>query len=499
MESTHTTIQPPRIPPSQPPPILKTRTPEELLDEIGFKYTMITSSAGERLYLLLASPLGKTLRKPIQITLPATMNTRDFDLYGYMIRGIYLKGPRLLPEALACAAIRQLARHLKRWRTGSLHTIGNYVYGLLRFCEWIGKTPDQLIQESLDSEEVPIPRAVKQAALLLEEWVSELQANKLTPNLIANYIKPVKLLYKVHGVNLALPFPLVRRVVYKDRAPTPEELTRLMDIADIRGKVLVSCLPLGGFRPGTLAQLQYRHVKEDLEKGIIPIHIHVEAEITKGKYGDYDTFLAQEAIDALKVYLDVRRRGTRYIPPEVITDSSPLIRNAHNSNVTPITEAQIYSLIHSLYLKGGLLDGQRLGRRYRLWAHTLRKYFRTQLASLGVDRDYIEYMMGHKISTYHDIQMKGVEYLRNIYAASNLSIRPKTKVNLIDTLKTIIRSAGKNPEEYLTREAMIEPHRSYANSRTREDTQIHSLSRLLRELIQEETHAANNETQNGTN
>jgi hypothetical protein len=57
------------------------------------------------------------------------------------------------------------------------------------------------------------------------------------------------------------------------------------------------------------------------------------------------------------------------------------------------------------------------------------------MAALGVDRDYIEYMMGHTISTYHDIQMKGIEFLRGIYIASGLSIKPKTRISKIDALK----------------------------------------------------------------
>jgi hypothetical protein len=36
-------------------------------------------------------------------------------------------------------------------------------------------------------------------------------------------------------------------------------------------------------------------------------------------------------------------------------------------------------------------------------------------------------MMGHTVDTYNDIQMKGIEFLRNIYANSGLSIGPKTK------------------------------------------------------------------------
>jgi hypothetical protein len=93
-------------------------------------------------------------------------------------------------------------------------------------------------------------------------------------------------------------YSLSKRVVYEDRAPTPEELQSLLNIGTLRERVIITMLALGGFRIGTLAKLQYRHVKRDLEKGIVPIHVHVEAEITKGKYHDYDTFLGQEAVDS---------------------------------------------------------------------------------------------------------------------------------------------------------------------------------------------------------
>jgi hypothetical protein len=42
--------------------------------------------------------------------------------------------------------------------------------------------------------------------------------------------------------------------------------------------------------------------------------------------------------------------------------------------------------------------------------------------------------------------MKDAEFLRNVYAASRLLIRPKPKVNKIDMLKEMIRCLGMNPE-----------------------------------------------------
>jgi hypothetical protein len=48
-------------------------------------------------------------------------------------------------------------------------------------------------------------------------------------------------------------------------------------------------------RTGTPDKLEYQHIKQDLEKrqNSSP-DIHAEAEITKGKYRDYDAFLRRD-------------------------------------------------------------------------------------------------------------------------------------------------------------------------------------------------------------
>lgn len=69
-------------------------------------------------------------------------------------------------------------------------------------------------------------------------------------------------------------------------------------------------------------------------------------------------------------------------------------------------------------------------------------------------------MMGHTISTYNDIKMKGIDFLRNLYATSGLSIKPKTKISKIDQLKIIIEAWGMNPNEILSREVLSKPNRT---------------------------------------
>jgi alcohol dehydrogenase YqhD (iron-dependent ADH family) len=76
------------------------------------------------------------------------------------------------------------------------------------------------------------------------------------------------------------------------------------------------------------------------------------------------------------------------------------------------------------------------------------------MISTGTERDYVKYMMGHTLSVYHDVKMKGVDFLRGIYLASGLSIQPRTKAGKIRDLIKIIRSWDLDPEEILTHEAL---------------------------------------------
>ena len=123
---------------------------------------------------------------------------------------------------------------------------------------------------------------------------------------------------------------------------------------------------------------------------------------------------------------------------------------------------------------------------YDLRVHSLRKYFKTQLLALGVQPDYVDYMMGHTVDTYHDIQSIGIDKLRNAYAASGLSIRQKTQISKIETLKEIIRALGMNPEQLLTKDALTEGAITHKTAEDLENHQLQLLSSQLKQLIHKE-------------
>jgi site-specific recombinase XerD len=432
-------------------------------------------------FILEKSGRGYTLKNPVRIPLDDIYEVSSKGLIKYVIASLSQERPKLVPYVFQNQSILKLANYLLRYRTGSPKTLYLYVDCIWRYTNRANLSPDYLISDVKDENRLPKQHRIPYHIKALEDYVCELQDNGLAPSRISNYVKAIRALYRVNGIDIKLPQPISRRTVNRDRAPKPEELQRVINIADLRERVIVSMLALGGFREGTIVKLKYRHVRDDLEKGIVPLHIHIEAEITKGKYHDYDTFIGKEAAAYLREYIETRRLGSPdgKIPPENLTDESPLIRNENSPKPRRIGGKQIYKLVHNLYFKAGLLKPG-YGGSYSLKVHSIRKYFKTQLLALGVQADYVDYMMGHTIDVYHDIQMKGIDYLRNIYAASGLCIAPKTQTSKIDALKEIIRAWGLNPEEILTREAMSTPHRTIIGSTELENNQMKILCNALK-------------------
>ena len=332
-----------------------------------------------------------------------------------------------------------------------------------KYATWLGYNPDLIIKDVKPVGAIPDPERVQNHCGYLNDYLAELQDDGLTPSAVNNCIKAVKTFYRVNGAKVELSEPLSRRVIYKDRAPKPEELAAVLELADVREKFIVSAFALGGFREECITKLRYRHVKEDLENNRVPIHVHIEAEITKGKYHDYDTFLGAEAAQYLKLYIEQRRKGSGSFKPETITDDSPLIRDNKKATIPRgVRGKTIRQVVHNLYAQAGLLR-KKNGRMYDLRTHSLRKYFKTQLLALGVQPDYVDYMMGHTVNTYDDIQSLGIDALRNIYAAAGLAIRPKTRINKVDALKEIIRAWGMNPEQLLAKEALTQGAITHTN------------------------------------
>ena len=94
-------------------------------------------------------------------------------------------------------------------------------------------------------------------------------------------------------------------------------------------------------------------------------------------------------------------------------------------------------------------------------------------------------VFGKTIDTYEDVQSLGIETLRNLYTSAGLAIRPKTQVNRIEQLKEIIRAWGQNPEEILTKDALMRGNITELPDQT-QNHQLSLLAEQLKQLIKKE-------------
>jgi integrase len=399
---------------------------------------------------------GFRFRKPVTIKVPERQTLVEKKLVRHIWESLSGRSC-LIPFTINNVSTMKLARHLLFNRTGSQASLYGRINLFHLFCRWIQAEPDQLVNKCRDRNGDPNPRGIAIMAKALEEYIGYMQANNNAPFTIQTRIRGITSVFRLNGIDLRPPYGTRGWTLYEGRAPSREEIQKILDVANLRERVIITILAVSGLRPGTLLKLQYHHVKHDLELGIIPIHVHVEATVTKGKRRSYDTFLNEEASKCLKTYINVRKKGSGKIPPEHIDDESPLIRANQRIQVRTVSENCVNTLIHDLYVKAGILESNCPQKRYELRTHSFRKFFRTQMASLDVDRDYIDFMMGRPMrDRYHDVRMKGVEYLRGIYLTSGIRIAPKVKMNRIDALKEILQAWGLNPQKILTDEALAQ-------------------------------------------
>ena len=281
--------------------------PKQLrLEDLPFLQTL--GQVQNDMLVLQYSPKGYRLKSHVAIPLEKVLVVGQRGLIEYIVHSLIRERPALIPFAFENETLIVLARYFLRYRSGSLQSFYAYTDTISRYAHWVGYRPDEIIADVKSENGLPDLVRVQKHVRLLEDYVAILQDRKLSPGRVHSCAKHVKALYKTNGILLNLPYSLPRTVTCKDRSPKPEELQRLLDSANLREKVAVTMMTLGGFREETLTKLRYSHVRVDLEAGRIPLHVHVEVAITKGKYADYDTFLGQEAVEFLRLYLGARRR-----------------------------------------------------------------------------------------------------------------------------------------------------------------------------------------------
>ena len=233
----------------------------------------------------------------------------------------------------------------------------------------------------------------------------KIEENKLSATSLSNYVIAVRLFYEMNNIpfnwkRISRGIPKARSIA-NDRAPTIEEIQKIVEYSDRRIKSIVYVMCSSGIRVGAWEWLKWKHViPMPNGDGIAKLIVYA------GESEEYFSFISPEAYNELKAYMDFRASYG-----EKITGESWLMRDLfRTSSVTrnqrfglakyprKITEEGITKLLSRAIdeenIRGPLKEGQ---RRYE-WktSHGLRKFFCTRAEQVMKPLN-VQILMGHNI------------------------------------------------------------------------------------------------------
>lgn len=273
----------------------------------------------------------------------------------------------------------------------------------------------------------------------LESLKERYDNKEISAGTIKNRYQAIKLFCDMSDISI--PWKRISRALPKvrkyanDRAPTLEEIRKLIDYPDRRIKSIIYTMASSGIRVGAWDYLKWRHIIPIEKKGRI---VAAKIIIYGGEDDEHFSFLTPEAYRELDKW-----RIFRKMSGEVVDDDSWVLRNLWNTKngyskglvsiPVKLKSEGVRSLIkEALYAQGirkKLLPGQK--RHEFQTDHGFRKWFKTRCELSGMKPINIEILMNHSCGisdSYYRATEEEIlfDYL---HAIDNLTIEKEQKLN----------------------------------------------------------------------
>ena len=228
--------------------------------------------------------------------------------------------------------------------------------------------------------------------------------------------------YKV-AVDVELP----RRacVIYHNQDLKKEQIRMILSKATQRDRTVFLMMVESGLRANTVVALKYWQIKEDFEKGEVPMRILTPSESLKDHVGDRWSFIGEDGVDALKEYLKPR------LP---LLDEDYVFASEKPSLVKgeQFTEASLSTKFRRITEHLKMEKGSAYGKPGHFRMHGLRKYFRNNMKA---EQSLREFWMGHSLGVDAHYISRDPEYHRQEYKKGYEQLRilePATPAQLKD-------------------------------------------------------------------
>jgi integrase len=234
------------------------------------------------------------------------------------------------------------------------------------------------------------------------------EKKEITAGTLHNYIKTLKMFCEV--TDIVIPWKKITRGLPKgrmhadDRAPTLEEIHKIIEYPDRRIKPIVYTMASSGIRVGAWDYLKWNHVSPIVRDGkLVAAKINVYA----GEDDEYVTFITPEAYLYLQSWINYRRGCGEHV-----TKDSWIMRDLWNAAKLPKKEERgkinepiklqsigVKRLVErALWAQGvrSVLEGGKKRHEFQT-DHGFRKWYKTQCEMAGMKSINIEKLMGHSL------------------------------------------------------------------------------------------------------
>ena len=272
------------------------------------------------------------------------------------------------------------------------------------------------------------------------------EKGEIAESTINNYYKSVKLFCEMNDIllnwkKLSKGKPQHRNYA-NDRAPTLEEIKKLLDFPDRRIKVIVLVMLSSGIRVGAWDYLRWKHIisLKNENNEVIAAKIIIYA----GEKEEYLSFITPEAFKALQEYMEFRAScgekisGESWLIRDIWKSTNVKFQNRGGLATVPrkLKSSGIRSIISRAEWEQGIREPISKGKkRHEFQAvHSFRKFFKSHCEQVMKSIN-VEILMGHTIGV------------------SNSYYKPSEREILADYLKAIsILTISKNNNIILEKE-----------------------------------------------
>jgi integrase len=229
----------------------------------------------------------------------------------------------------------------------------------------------------------------------------------------------------------------------QDRAPTLEEVRRVVDVADLRMKCLVLFLCSSGARIGSVTWLRWKDVEEVEADG----KKFAKLTIYRGEPEEYTTFITPECYGFWLQYKEGREGiGEKVTPASYVFATQGNFREFDQSRVkvtaVKTLKNQLGELLKRLGMRTAISEREGYVNYEFKQAHGFRKFFKTRMEVAGVRPLVVETLMGHNTGVSKSYYKPTTEEMATEYskAIDELTIiKPEMSINNNTVLATIRR------------------------------------------------------------